>query len=163
MKKKTELKPHHLESKIKVTMILADFAEAVNGKLYIMGGGWSITGPRPTPSAIAIKIEVPWTAANSKHEIKLELLDGDYRPVLVPTVGGDAPLIIQGGFEVGRPPGIITGSPLDMPMAFNIPPLTLQSETRYCWRLTINGKSEDDWKVTFSTRPANPPGQSTQG
>jgi hypothetical protein len=27
---------------MKLTMLLADAAEAVNGKLYILGGGWSI-------------------------------------------------------------------------------------------------------------------------
>jgi len=26
-------------------MMLADAAQAVNGKLYIMGGGWSVMGP----------------------------------------------------------------------------------------------------------------------
>lgn len=160
--KKVPAPKMHLEMKIKVTMLLADFAEAVNGKLYIMGGGWSITGPRPTPSAIAIKIDVPWTATNTKHEVKIELLDGDYHPVMMPAVGGDAPVMIQGAFEVGRPPGIIAGSPLDVTMAFNIPPIPLEPNRRYCWRLSINGKSEDEWKVTFSTRPAHPQGQSTQ-
>ena len=37
-------------------MILADSAQVADGKLYILGGGWSITGPDPTPSAVAIKM-----------------------------------------------------------------------------------------------------------
>ena len=44
---------------MKVTMLLADAAQAVNGKLYILGGGWSVAGPDPTPMAIALKMEVP--------------------------------------------------------------------------------------------------------
>ena len=32
---------------MKVTMLLADSAQAIEGKLYILGGGWSITGPDP--------------------------------------------------------------------------------------------------------------------
>ena len=52
---------------MKLTMLLADAAEAVGGKLYILGGGWSITGPQPTPSAIAIKIDVPWDQTNKVH------------------------------------------------------------------------------------------------
>ena len=44
-------------------MMLADSAQAVAGKLYILGGGWSMTGPAATPSALAIKFEVPWEAA----------------------------------------------------------------------------------------------------
>src|SRR5438093_11045357 len=100
---------------MKVTMMLADYAQAVNGKLYIMGGGWSITGPMPSPSAIAIKIEVPWNETNRKHNLKVELLDTEYHPVSVPTPAGNAPLIIRGEFEVGRPPGLIPGSALDAP------------------------------------------------
>jgi hypothetical protein len=34
---------------VKVTMLLADAAQAVDGKLYILGGGWTITGPDPIP------------------------------------------------------------------------------------------------------------------
>ena len=37
-------------------MLLADSAQAVEGKLYILGGGWNITGPEPSPSGIAIYI-----------------------------------------------------------------------------------------------------------
>ena len=37
-------------------MMLADAAQAVEGKLYILGGGWSVTGPEPSASAIAAYI-----------------------------------------------------------------------------------------------------------
>jgi hypothetical protein len=30
---------------MKVTMMRADAVQAVAGKLYILGGGWSVTGP----------------------------------------------------------------------------------------------------------------------
>lgn len=141
----------------KVTMLLADYAEAINGKLYITGGGWSIAGPFPSPSALAIKIEVPWNDTNRKHELKVELLDGDYRPVFVPTPAGNTALVVTGAFEVGRPPGIIVGSPLDVPFAFNIGPIPLEPERRYIWRLSIDGKTEDNWQVAFSTRPSSQP------
>ena len=39
--------------------MLADSAQEVGGKLYILGGGWSVTGPVVPPSAVAIKIDVP--------------------------------------------------------------------------------------------------------
>jgi hypothetical protein len=44
---------------MKVTILLADVVHAVNGTLYILGGGWSATGPDPSPSALALKIDVP--------------------------------------------------------------------------------------------------------
>ncbi len=138
---------------MKVTLMLADFAEAVNGKLYIMGGGWSLTGPLPSPSAIAIKIEVPWNETNQRHNLKLELMDSDYHPILVPTPAGNAPLVISGDFEVGRPAGIPQGTPIDVPMAFNIGPIPLEPDKRYVWKFMIDGNSKDEWQLTFSTRP----------
>jgi len=141
---------------MKVTIMLADFAQAVNGKLYIMGGGWSIAGPQTNPSAIAVKIEVPWNEANRKHSLKLELLDADYRPVLLPTPNGNSPLVISGDFEVGRPAGLLPGTPIDVPLAFNIGPLPLDPGQRYIWKLSINDQAGEDWEVRFSIRPAGP-------
>ena len=137
---------------MKVTMILADFAQVVNGKLYIMGGGWSIIGPEPCPTAIAIKIEVPWSQTNQKHNLKVELLDSAYHPVLVSTQVGNSPLIISADYEVGRPAGLIQGTSLDVPIAFNIAPMPLEPGKRYIWKLTIDGHTNDDWQVAFSTR-----------
>ncbi|MFI5361272.1 MAG: DUF6941 family protein [Elusimicrobiota bacterium] len=139
---------------MKVTMMLADSAQAVGGKLYILGGGWSLTGPLPSPSAIAVLVSVPWNETNRRHRVKVELVDADYRPVLVPTPEGDKPLAISGDFEVGRPPGIIPGSSIEVPFAFNIGPIPLQPDRRYVWKLTIDDKGSDDWQVVFSTRPA---------
>lgn len=139
---------------MKVTMMLADFAQAIGGKLYIMGGGWSITGPAPCPSAIAVKIEVPWNQTNQKHRLKVDLLDGDFHPVSVPTPQGQAPMVIDGNFEVGRPAGLLPGTPMDVAMAFNIPPFPLEPGKRYIWKLTVNDKENDEWQAAFSTRPA---------
>ena len=64
-------------------MMLADAAQAVDNKLYILGGGWSVTGPDPLPSAIAMKIDVPWDQTNQRHRWELALLDDDGVPVFV--------------------------------------------------------------------------------
>jgi hypothetical protein len=74
---------------VKVTMMLADAAQEVGGKLYVLGGGWSITGPEPVPMAIALKLEVPWDRTNLQHSLLLELLDEDGEPVLVPGQDGE--------------------------------------------------------------------------
>lgn len=140
---------------MKVTMLLADSAQAVTGKLYILGGGWSITGPDPIPCAIALKIEVPWTEANRRHKIRLVLLTADDQPVMVPTPAeGERALEIQGEFEVGRPTGLMAGTPLDAVVAINLPPIPIPPGGRYVWRLSINGESKDEWYVAFSTRAA---------
>jgi hypothetical protein len=142
---------------VKVTMLLADAAQEVGGKLYILGGGWSITGPTPTPMAIALKLEVPWDRTNEQHRLLLELLDEDGAPVLVTDDQGEqVPLQVSGEFEAGRPPGIKPGTPIDSALAVNFGPLQLQSGRRYQWRLSIDGETEEDWALGFSTRPGEP-------
>ena len=85
------------------TLLLADAAQAIDNKLYVLGGGWSVTGPDATPSALAISLKVPWDEANRRHELRVELVDSDGRSVAVgPTPGGREP----GGDRVafrGRP------------------------------------------------------------
>ena len=58
-------------------MLLADFAQVSDGKLTVVGGGWSLTGPDPVPFGIAILIRVPWDQANQRHVMRLELLDDE--------------------------------------------------------------------------------------
>ena len=142
---------------MKVTMLLADSAQAVGGKLYILGGGWSVTGPGPVPSAIAMKIEVPWDRANERHDLKIALVDGDGQPVLVPTPEGERPLEMTAQFEVGRPPGLLPGTPLDFTLAVNLGPLPLRPGQRYVWRCTIHGETNEDWQLAFTTREQQPP------
>ena len=141
---------------MKVTMMLADAAQAVNGKLYILGGGWSLIGPDPTVSAIALKIEVDWNDANRRHQFHLELLDADGQAVRLPTPEGEQTVEVRGDFEVGRPAGLIPGTPLDAAIAINIGPLPLTPGRRFVWRVTINGHTTPEWEVGFTTRPALP-------
>ncbi|MBI2469599.1 MAG: hypothetical protein HYV62_17525 [Candidatus Rokubacteria bacterium] len=137
---------------MRLTMLLADAVQAVNGKLYILGGGWSIIGPQPTPSAIAIKVDVPWDEANKKHAFRLALLDSDGREVVVPGPIKDVPVEVSGEFEAGRPAGLRPGTPLDVVLALNIGPLPLQAGSRYVWRCWIDDQTRVDWEVSFSTR-----------
>jgi hypothetical protein len=139
---------------MRVTLMLADSAQAVEGKLYILGGGWSLVGPEPTPMAIALKIEVPWDETNRRHTWKLELLDSDGRAVAVPGDSEEAAIEIGGEFEVGRPAGVKPGTPIDLPLAINLTPLPLEPGGRYVWKLSIDDRTEADWQLAFSTRPA---------
>jgi hypothetical protein len=135
--------------------MLCDAAEAVNGKLYILGGGWSVTGPAPAPSALAIKVDVPWTEANRKIPVVVELLTADGGVVnLSDALGNPQPVKIGLEIEVGRPPGVPHGTPLDATLAFAVPPLPLDPDGRYEWRLTIDNETKAHWRVAFSTRVA---------
>lgn len=139
---------------MKATLLLADYAQAVNGKLYIVGGGWSICGPAPTPMGVAIKIEVPWDQSNIAHKLVLELVDADGQPVtLTDESGAEQAVRIEADLEVGRPPGIKPGTPLDATLAVNTGPLPLPPDSRFAWQLQIGGTTDEDWRVGFTTRP----------
>ncbi len=140
-----------------VTILLADFAQVSDGKLTIVGGGWSLTGPEPVPFGIAILIRVPWDRANQKHVMRLELLDADGLQVELETEEGVHPVVFFDDveFEVGRPAGLKPGTALDFPVAVNSGPLPLESGL-YEWRLTIDGEADDDWRLPFTVRFEDP-------
>jgi hypothetical protein len=133
-------------------MLLADAAQEVNGKLYVLGGGWSVTGPEVPPMAIALKIDVPWNEANRRRQWELVLLDADGSPVTFPSADGPQELRVGGDFEVGRPPGLTPGSDIDLPLAVNVGPLPLPPGARYTWRLQIDGETQEHWQLSFTVR-----------
>lgn len=88
-------------------LILANYAEAVNGLLYISGGGWtdhwrtSTNGQTPISNlGIGVSLLVPWGETNRKHKIIIRIESED---------GGPELARVDGEFEVGRPPGIPVG------------------------------------------------------
>lgn len=135
-------------------MLLCDHVSVAEGKLFINGGGWSITGPQPAAQAIAIMLGVPWDRANQPINFLLRLLQEDGDPVIQEGPAGPTPLEVGGQFEVGRPPGIRHGTPLDVPLAINLPPLPLPPGNRFSWELSIDGETREDWHLPFSTRSA---------
>src|SRR3972149_6915216 len=103
---------------MKATMFLADYAVVSDGKLTIIGGGWSQTGPEPASFGIGLLIQVPWDQANTPHSFTVELLDADGAAVVLEAPDEDEQAVAFGGeFEVGGPPGLKPGTPLDFPGA----------------------------------------------
>jgi uncharacterized protein DUF6941 len=137
-------------------MILADYAVVSDGKLTIVGGGWSQTGPEPSAFGIGLLIQVPWDQANTRHVFSVELLDADGAEVVLQTEEDEEqPVAFGGEFEVGRPPGLKPGTPLDFPVAVNSTPLPLEPG-RYEWRLTIDDESREFWTLPFTVRVEEP-------
>ena len=131
-------------------MLLADAAQVSEGKLYILGGGWTFTGPGPQPSAIAMHFEIPWNETNRRHHWRLDLVDSDDDPV---TINGE-PVVLRGAMEAGRPPGTPPGTPIPVALAINLGPIPLDASRRYEWRLTVGTETRDEWRLAFNTRPA---------
>jgi len=118
-----------------VTMLLCDAAQEVGGKLYILGGGWSVLKAEvPAPMALAIKVSVPWDQTNERHQLSLTLKDADGRPIDL----GEGPIQAGGEFEVGRPAGTKRGSPIDAPIVVNFPPVPFPAGG-YVWELEVDG------------------------
>lgn len=139
---------------MKVSMMLADHAQAVGGKLFICGGGWSVTGPGPVPFAIVIDIKVPWHGINQEHTFSLNLLDADGNPVEVDTDQGLQPMMMNGTFRVSPNHDARPGEPIDSHLAVNFPPQPIADGGRYEWRLSIDNVTHEDWYLAFSTRQA---------
>lgn len=137
-----------------VNILLCDSAQEVGGKLYILGGGWSILGipNRPTNMALAMKIEVPWDQTNRAIKIKAALKDADGQDVDL----GEGPISASGEVTVGRPPHVKPGTPIDLPIAMQFNGITL-GPGGYVWELEIDGHVEA--RVGFRVMPG-PPGQS---
>lgn len=135
---------------MKATILLCDAAQAVEGKLYILGAGWNSISPAPVPFAIALLIDVPWDEANRGHRFELRLVDGDGQAVT--PVGGNMPLSVGGDFEVGRPDGLREGSELRMPFAITFGPVSLPAGQRYVWELIIDGERDESWVAPFDVR-----------
>jgi hypothetical protein len=84
-------------------LILADAAQEVAGKLYLLGGGWDMLTPPTYPSVIpfglGVGILVPWAHTNMKHHFTF---------VIKASEGPDLARG-EGDFEVGRKPGLRPG------------------------------------------------------
>jgi len=85
-------------------LILADRAEVLNGKLYMMGGGWDsigTAGPEQTLQfAAAVGFLVPWNATNVDHDCTIRMEDAD----------GTDVLSFSYAIKTGRPPNLTEGA-----------------------------------------------------
>jgi hypothetical protein len=143
---------------VEAHVLLADFAQSdSSGKVNALGLGWSVTSA-PTPHhAVVVVLRVSWEEANTPHSLALRLLTADgLNAVEVPTPFGSQPLMVEVGFEVGRPPGLAKGSTIDHSLAINIGPGLPLTPGRYEWRLQIDDQEREDWRAAFTVRPPQP-------
>jgi len=145
---------------MKGTLILADAAQGdPNGKVHALGAGWSVTGSPTPPMALILLIDCPWDETNTKHQVIIDLVDSDGRPVSFETgpLGDPRPAIhIEAHIEAGRPPGLPHGAPVRQQMAIGLGPMPLSPGQFYEYRLSIGGKVMDSWLATFFVREAPP-------
>lgn len=84
-------------------IMLADYAEVVNGKLYMMGGGYDRRFindlSSPVTLVVVVSVSVPWTLTNQPHTVKIR----------VETEDGTVVMESQGDLTVGRSAEAIPG------------------------------------------------------
>jgi hypothetical protein len=121
---------------LNATIILCDAAEVSNGKLYVLGGGWThlLRPNQLTNVALAMVIRVSLEEASKQHKLEVSLLREDGEPVRV----GDDPVRVEGAFEVGRAAGVKPGSELVAPVALQFGLVLPPGD--YVWELLINGE-----------------------
>ena len=85
-------------------LLLADRAEVLNGKLYMMGGAWDRRHIRdigaPVALTIVVGVLVPWNLTNEPHWLRIRIEDEDGTP---------APPEVEATVNVGRPANATQG------------------------------------------------------
>jgi hypothetical protein len=142
-------------------IVLGDFAErdSASGKVHILGAGWSVTGPAPTPQAVIIFVKVPPDHAGMPIPITLRLLDQSGQFVKVPGAAGMQRLEISGQIEMAEPESWRGSADLDAVFSVNVGPLALQPGT-YSWHVDIEGKEAARADFLVRSEPPSEPAPS---
>lgn len=133
-------------------LTLANHAEAVNGLLYLAGGGWTdhhrVLPPNvPMPASIigvAAMVYIPWTETNREQKIAFVIEDQDGHKVFT----FDAKL------NVGRPPALSPGAGQHVPIAANVP-VTFPGPGGYRMVAKLNDTGDHrTWSFRVHDQPA---------
>ncbi len=128
-------------------LILADAAQVIDGKLYLMGGGWDVLTvnsgfPFVQNVALAVAFRVPWNETNQRHNIEIVIADQD----------GAQLAKVEGELEVGRPAGIAKGQDQRVQMALPIP-LKFDGPNTYVVVASVDGKESGRVRFNIVTGP----------
>ena len=123
----------------KVTILLADAAQISEGKLNMLGAGWSIITTPTGPFVVVIHAQIPWNLTNTKMPWSLDLLDTDGHPVS-PGESQDA-IHMEGFVESGRPAGLESGTAIYVPFVFPFFGMPLEPG-KYEWHFKLGDTEE---------------------
>lgn len=118
----------------RILIITADAATVSEGKINILGGGWTRITAGAANFTLVVRIDIPWTMTNQQLPWSLALVDQDGRPY-VPD-GGESPVELAGEMHMERPQQGDYGSSFDAPMLFPFVGLPLRPGT-YEWVFTV--------------------------
>lgn len=140
--------------------MLCDSAVAVDGKLYVQGGGWNVVAAPKLPFVvprigIALLLGVPYGATDREHQLSVGLADEDGEQLpLGPMQDSGRLTHITVGFGVGRPALIAPGDSQLVPIALNIDGYTLTRPGGYAFAITVDGTEVTRLQFRVHERPA---------
>ncbi len=121
-------------------LILADRAEAVNGKLYMIGGAWDRINMPTLPGQaifdVAIGLLIDYHETNVPHTFELRLEDEDSNIVLGP---------VTGQFEIGRPAGMKPAQAQRFVLVVR-GPFPIPRAGAFIWTLSVDGERKEGTK-----------------
>lgn len=150
---------------ISVAMILASVAQVEEGRLIVVGGGWSVRDPDPGGSAaIGLMLYVPREMLGKTISTRLTLEDavsGDEVTVVPLTAEGEpmgdpAGIQIQGNIVPAGLDDAELTTPLVVPLAATLPPFHLPPGQAFRWQLYLDEETRPEWALAFRTTPPEP-------
>lgn len=140
---------------MRVSMLLCESAQIVDGKLYILGGGVSDLHAPVASLAVAGQLVFDSTEVNREHDWSLTLLTADGRPVALTGPDGSVQTVsVQGQAAVRTTAEPSAESLYPCTIAVTFVNLDLP-DGRYCWDVEVNGASSPDWRVPFGVHSAH--------
>ena len=128
-------------------LLVADRAEVVNGKLYLMGAAWDRIQPPTFPHrmilGVALGVRIPFAHTDDQHTVAVEMQQDEQR-----LVGFEAKL------TTGRPPGM-AGMDMLVPMALNIP-VAIPAEGQVVLRASVDGRAPRRHEIRVTQRAQRP-------
>lgn len=115
-------------------LLLADKAEAINGKLYAIGAGIHGIGMVQVPGMAAVDVAVgllvDYSATSDTHQLSLSMETADNQTVLGP---------ISVPFATGRPPGLPAGEDVSFTLVVQ-GPFPVPADGAYQWVAEVDGQ-----------------------
>lgn len=145
-------------------VLLCDYAEVAQGKLFITGANINRVFVQPVPPhainiALAASVTIPWNATNQPHTLTIELVNdqGDRIPLAPAQPGQPASDegLISAQFNAGRSADMKPGEDTLMPLAIPMLGFPLPALGSYFFQVKIDGTDVDRVSFRVDVIPAN--------
>ena len=134
--------------------LLADAVQAVQGKLFVLGGGWDTLWVQDVPArhpslAIGLRLRVPISWAEERIRLSLELQDADGHSMLPQA------LVQEIRLPRGQP---VSASVTDFGLirSFTLNNLVFEKEGGHSFVISVNDEPVSRLRFTVSKRPTPP-------